>query len=407
MTLPAAATVVLAAVFAGCFAACVYLYFGYPALIWLVARSRPRPLRPAPGAEPPTLSVIVPAFDEEAVIGEKLANTLAADYPPERLEVLVASDGSTDGTEAIVARHAAADRRVRLLALPRRGKAAALDAAAAAARGDVLVLTDANALVEPDAFARLAAPFADPAVGGVCGRKRYRLGRGADATELGENLYWRYDQWIKERESRAGSVFAADGTLYALRRSLYVPIADPAQADDIALSARVVLQGRRLLFEPGAVAWEEAPADGRAELARKVRVTNHSVRALWSLGRPLWTSGFYSLELLSHKLFRHLVPFLLLPMLASHLLLAAGAPGTVGAAARWLLVPHLGFYALAAAGYLLRGRPAGRRRPLSVPYYFTLVNTAALLGVLSILAGRRLRAWTPRSGGEASKGSLP
>lgn len=404
LPLPPTAVALLAAVFAVCFAACAYLYFGYPALIWLVARLQPRPLRPAPGAAPPRLTVIVPAFDEEAVIDEKIDNTLAADYPPDRLEVLVVSDGSADRTEPIVAARAAADARVRLLALPRGGKALALNAAAAAAGGDVLVLTDANALVDGDALARLAAPFADPEVGGVCGRKRYRAGRGADATELGENLYWRYDQWIKERESRAGSVFAADGTLYALRRDLYVPIADPAQADDIALSARVVLQGRRLVFEPRAVAWEEAPAEGRAELARKVRVTNHSVRALWNLGGALWTSGFYSLELLSHKLFRHLVPFLLLPMLASHLLLAA-APGAAGRAARWLLVPHLGFYALAVAGFLLRRLPVGRRRPLSVPYYFSLVNTAALLGVLSILAGRRLRAWTPRSGLEDRKGT--
>ncbi|HEX6203266.1 MAG TPA: glycosyltransferase family 2 protein [Thermoanaerobaculia bacterium] len=404
MSLPPLVVALLAAVALACFAVVAGLYFGYPALVWLAARLRPRPLSPAPGAEPPRLTVIVPAFDEAAVIGEKIDNTLAADYPADRLELLVVSDGSTDATEAIVAGRAARDRRVRLLALPRGGKALALNAAAAAAGGDVLVLTDANALIDPAALARLAAPFADPEVGGVSGRKRYRSGRGADATELGENLYWRYDQWIKEQESRAGSVFAADGTLYALRRELFVPIADPAQADDIALSTRVVLQGRRLLFEPAAVAWEEAPAEGSAELARKVRVTNHSVRALWNLGGALWTSGFYSLELLGHKLFRHLVPFFLLPMLAAHLVLAAAA-GPVGEAARWLLVPHLGFYALAVAGSLLRRRPLGRRRPFSVPYYFTLVNTAAFLGVVSILAGRRLRAWTPRSGLEHRKGT--
>ena len=397
----------LFAVFLGCLAACVYLYFGYPAIVWWRARYRPRPVRAVAGAPLPSLTVVVPAFDEEAVIGDKVANTLAASYPADRFEMLVVSDGSTDGTEAIVAERSAADPRVRLLALPRGGKAAALDAAAAAARGEILVLTDANALVEPDAFERLAAPFADPEVGGVCGHKRVRVGGGADTTGRGENLYWRYDQWIKRQESRAGSVFAADGTLYALRRSLYVPIADPAQADDIAVSARVVLQGHRLLFEPRAVAWEDAPEEGRAELLRKVRVTNHSVRALWNLGSDLWTSGFYSLQLLSHKLFRHLVPFFLLPMLAAHLLLAVAGDGGWGAAARWLLVPHLGFYALALAGLLLRHRPAGRLRPLSVPYYFTLVNTAAFLGVLAVLAGRRLHAWTPRSGGGKPKGTEP
>lgn len=374
-------------IFAVTLAASLYVYFGYPALIFLVSRLRPRPFRR--GGEP-TVTVLVPVYNEEGVIADKIANTLALDYPPDRLETLVVSDGSTDGTEAIVGRFG---DRTRLLSLPRSGKAFALNEGARAARGEILVLTDANTLLEPGSLRPLVDPFADPEVGGVCGNKKQRPPAGADTTAEGEDLYWRWDKWQKALESRAGSIFAADGTLYAVRKELYVPIEDPAQADDIAISARIVLQGRRLLYEPRAVAWEEAPAEGRDEFRRKVRVTNHSVRALWNLGRGLWTSGFYSVELLSHKFFRHLVPFFLIPLFLSNAVLAAGSP-----VFRILFAGQVLFYGLALAGFALRGTRLGRAKPFTVPYYFCLVNAAAFLGVLSILRGRRLRAWTPRSG---------
>jgi cellulose synthase/poly-beta-1,6-N-acetylglucosamine synthase-like glycosyltransferase len=386
----------LAVLFALSAVAVGYLYLGYPLLLVVLARLRPRPV--AAGLVRPAVTVVVPAHDEEAVIGEKLESCLAQDYPADRLEVLVVSDGSTDRTEEIVRARVGRDPRVRLLAIPRSGKAAALDQGALHATGEILVLTDANALLGPGSLVRLVEPFADPEVGGVCGRKRYRRGRGVDATELGENLYWRWDQWQKSLESRIGSVFAADGALYAVRRGLYVPMADPAQADDIAISARIVLQGRRLLFEPGAVAFEEPPAEGREELRRKVRVTNHSVRALLNLGRRLWTSGFYSVELLSHKLLRHLAPFPLLALVATSLALALRLDGAAGAFFRLCLAFQLGFYALGLAGFLLRGTRVGRLRFLSIPYYFSMVNLAALLGVLSILRGARTVRWAPRQG---------
>jgi cellulose synthase/poly-beta-1,6-N-acetylglucosamine synthase-like glycosyltransferase len=380
--------------FGGSFALCAYVYFGYPALIFVLSRLSPRPVRRGPGQ--PSVSLIIPAYNEGAAIEEKIRNSLALDYPRDRLEVLIVSDGSTDDTEAVVARHAA--EGVRLLALPRGGKAAALNAGARAARGEILVLTDANATLEPAAVARLVACFADPEVGGVCGNKKYGSARGADATAGGENLYWRYDKWQKGLESAHGSIFAADGALHALREELYVPIADPAQADDIALSTRVVLQGRRLVFEPLAVAWEDAPVEGKGEFERKVRVTNHSVRALLNLGWALVGSGFYSVELLSHKLLRHLVPFFLVVLLLSNAFVAVSHPFF-----RVVLLGQAVFYASALAGFALRRTWVGRRKLLSVPYYFCLVNAAAFVGVLSILGGRRIRAWTPRSGLPAPK----
>jgi cellulose synthase/poly-beta-1,6-N-acetylglucosamine synthase-like glycosyltransferase len=172
-----------------------------------------------------------------------------------------------------------------------------------------------------------------------------------------------------------------------------VPVEDPAQADDIAISCRVVLQGYRLVYEPLAVTYEYSPLEGRRELARKIRVTNHSVRALLNLGHRLWTSGFYSFELLSHKLFRHLVPLVLIPLFAANLLAMKGSVVFLV-----LMVLQILFYLLALAGFYLRTSRLGRWRVLSVPYFFSLVNLAALLGILEILRGRRVTAWSPRSG---------
>jgi biofilm PGA synthesis N-glycosyltransferase PgaC len=365
----------------------LYVYFGYPALLLALARLRPRPV--AEGAITPSMTLIVPTFNEEAVIEGKIRNTLALDYPQEHLELLILSDGCTDDTCAIAAGFAG--DVVRLVELPRGGKAAALNRGAAESRGEILVFTDANVELAPDALRMLARSFADPAVGGVSGKKKYVVRRGGDTTEQGENLYWRWDQWQKSLESTIGSIFAADGTLYAVRRSLYVPIDDPAQADDIAISARVVLQGHRLLFDPRAVAYEEAPAEGAAELRRKIRVTNHSVRALLNLGPALWTSGFYSVELLSHKLVRHLIPFFLILIALSSLWLARSSH-----LFRLVVVLQAGFYLLAIIGALLRHHRGGAFRVFSVPYYFCLVNTAAFLGVLSIARGARVREWSPR-----------
>jgi cellulose synthase/poly-beta-1,6-N-acetylglucosamine synthase-like glycosyltransferase len=367
----------------------VYVYAGYPALLFLLSRLRPRPHRGAPCE--PAVSILLPIYNEERILAEKLRNTLALDYPAERLEILVLSDGSTDRSEAVV--RGVAGERVRLESLPRVGKLRALSHGASIASGEVLVFTDATAMLQPDALRLLLEAFADPEVGGVCGNKVQVGPDQADSTGRGEGIYWRYDKWQKSLESRLGSIFAADGTFYAIRRHLYPRIDDPAQADDIAISARVVLQGYRLVYEPRAVALEEAPAEGREELSRKIRVTNHSVRALLKLGRGLWGSGFYSFELISHKLLRHLAPFFLILLLVTSLLLARQGP-------LYLLVAggQVGFYLLAVCGWWLRHRAIGRLRPFAIPYYFCLVNAAAFLGVLSIAGGLRLRAWNPRGG---------
>jgi cellulose synthase/poly-beta-1,6-N-acetylglucosamine synthase-like glycosyltransferase len=380
---------VAAGVFGVSLLACGYVYAGYPALIYALSRWRRRPVRKA--ATFPRLSIVIPVYNEEEVLRPKLQNTISLDYPGPQPDVIVVSDGSTDGSEVITREFVA--HGVRLVMLPRGGKARALNEGVRCAAGDIIVFTDANCLLDRNSLVSIAQNFADPDVGGVCGNKKYVVKGGSDTTEAGENLYWRYDKWQKQLESDIGSVFAADGTLYAIRRELYVPLSDPAQADDIAISTRVVLQGYRLIYEPAAVAWEEAPVEGREEFLRKIRVTNHSVRALLNLGPALWASGFYSVELISHKLLRHFAPFFLIALFGSSVVLSRTGRLFAGAAGA-----QAAFYSLAGAGYRLRHRRAGQHRAFTVPYYFSLVNAAALIGILSIVVGKRLHAWNPRGG---------
>jgi cellulose synthase/poly-beta-1,6-N-acetylglucosamine synthase-like glycosyltransferase len=377
------------ALFVAALTGCLYAYAGYPLLLFVRSRLRPWPV--LQGRPDVSVSVIVAAHNEASIIEEKIRNTLSLDHAPDRLELIVASDGSTDGTDAIVEH--VADERVRLLGLPRAGKINALNRAALEAHGDILVFTDANVMLDPDAVRHLVRNFADPDVGGVCGEKRLRGAAGGDATGRGEGLYGRYDRWVKRLESRGGSVYAADGCMYAIRRDSFEPVRHLWQADDIAISARVILRGLRLVYEPAAVCYEEAPADGVAELRRKARVANHTTRAVLNLWRELPRAGFWAVQLVSHKLVRYMVPVWLILLLGCNLPLANGSPLFAA-----ILVAQVMFYALALAGWLFRSSAPGQTRLLSVPYFFTLVNAAALMGLVGVLRGHRHATWAPRGG---------
>ena len=372
-----------------CAAVCVYVYLGYPALLWVLSRVREQPVRA--GDYTPLASFVIAAYNEEHNIAAKIENSLSLDYPADKIEVLVVSNGSTDRTDEIV--RGWNDPRVRLLALPQPGKMQALNEGARAATGEILVFTDADFLLDRHTLRLMASKFADPTVGGVCGARNTSVRREGDATSEGEGLYARWDKWQKTLESRIGSVFAADGLLYAIRKPLYTPIADVHAADDIWVSTRVPIQGYRLLFEPNATAYELASVQAEQEFRRRIRVTNHSVRGLLTLGSHLFTHGFYSLELLSHKLVRHFIPFFLVPLFLVSALLANARPIYLLA-----FLAQVALYALAFVGWALRGRPAGRAKPFFIPYFFCFVNGAALFGLLSILKGGRTAAWVPRGG---------
>ena len=376
-------------VFWVCLAVCVYIYFGYPGMLYVLSKIRPKPVRA--GDITPSVTFVIAAYNEEEVIAEKITNSLSVDYPADRIEVLVASNGSVDRTDEIV--RTFKDPRVRLLSLPQPGKMNALNEAVKIARGELLVFTDADFLLDPHTLRLMASKFADPEVGGVCGSRNTNVRREGDATGEGEGLYARWDKWQQTLESRIGNVFAADGLLYAIRRELYTPIADVHASDDIYVSTRVVLQGYRLLFEPEATAFERARVQSEQEFRRRIRVTNHSVRALLTLRSHLFTHGFYSLELLSHKLIRHLIPFFLIPMFIASAILA---PRTLVYAVAF--GGQVAVYGLALVGWMLRNRPIGRAKPLFVPYFFCFVNAAAFFGLLSIARRRNITAWVPRGG---------
>lgn len=379
--------IVAKVVFWFCLTVCVYIYFGYPALLWLVSRFRSRPVRE--GDVTPRATFVIAAYNEEKNIAAKIENTLSLDYPPEQLEVLVVSNGSTDRTNDIVRSYN--DPRVRLIALPQPGKMEALNEGVRQATGEILVFTDADFFLDHHTLRVIGRKFNDPEVGGVCGARNTSVQREGDATGEGEGMYARWDKWQKVRESRIGSVFAADGLLYAIRRELYVPITDTAQADDMAISMRIPPQGYRLLYDPNATAYEKAVVTAKEEFRRKIRIANHSVSALLKLGAPLVTSGFYSVELLSHKLVRHFIAYFLIPLFVANVFLArAGVIYTLA------LIGQVAIYTLAIAGAVLRNRPLGRSRIFTVPYYFCFVNAAAFIGILTMLRRRKLTAWSSR-----------
>jgi cellulose synthase/poly-beta-1,6-N-acetylglucosamine synthase-like glycosyltransferase len=363
-----------------------WVYVGYPLALGLLGRLRPRPRRRAP-LEPP-LSVIVAAHDEAQVIANKVANVLASDYPAALLELIVASDGSDDGTPDVACRAGA----TRVLDLPRVGKLAALNRAVEVSGGEILVFTDADSLFERRTLRTLISNFADEDVGGVAANVVRSVEEDGRPVARGEGLYWRYERLIKRLEDRVGSVVSASGHLYAVRRRFFTPSGLTAGTDDFVISSQVVRAGGRLAFDEHAIVLVATPEEGGTELRRKVRVMNRGLRAALALGAALapTQTGLYALEVVFHKLLRRLVAFLLVAMLASSVVLVARDR------AWWIaLAPQLAFYALAGAGALLAPTRWGRLKPLWIPYFFCLANGAAALAVLSLLAGVRFERWDP------------
>jgi cellulose synthase/poly-beta-1,6-N-acetylglucosamine synthase-like glycosyltransferase len=337
----------------------------------------------------PQVSMIIAAYNEDEVIGHKLDNILSLDYPQDRLEVLIASDGSDDDTNAIVRNYK--DPRIKLLALPRRGKAPALNAAVAAARGEILVFSDANSMFAPDAIKALARPFADPCVGGVAGNQCYLKNKHRSNND-GERGYWSFDRKLKQFQSRAGNAVSATGAIYAIRRHLFQQVPGGV-TDDFFISTGVITQGHRLVFAADAIAYEPVAGSSTKEFRRKVRVITRGLQAV-ILRRELlnpFRYGFYALQLLSHKVLRRLVVFPLLVIFLLSPLLWSRSPFYQA-----LTLAQLGFYGAATLGMVLDGTRWGRLKLFTIPYFFCMVNAACLLAALNILRGRHIEFWEPQ-----------
>ena len=370
----------------------VYVYAAFPLLVMIMGAVRRRHVHKRSIA--PKVSLIIAAYNEEAVIKTKLDNALALEYPRDALEVLVASDGSSDATEAIVAGYQAAG--VRLLALPRRGKIHALNHAVLQATGDILVFSDANTMFRADALRTLVANFADAEVGGAAGNTGYLVKPGSQSSSYGESLYWRYDTWLKVLESATGNVVSAHGGIYAVRRELYSAIPSAAVTDDFAISTAVIARGYRLVFEREARAYEVAVGQAGREFGRKVRLMTRGLRAVLfrrALLNP-FRYGFYSLVLFSHKVLRRLLPFALLLLFISSIGLSKS-----GSIYFFAAVAQAGFYSLAAAGCLLKNLPAGKAKLLYISFFYCLANAAALVAVIRLATGQKVELWQPQRHG--------
>lgn len=369
-------------------ASIVYAYLGFPLVVALVGWLRNKIVRRKPFA--PRISVIIAAYNEEKNIGSKLKNTLALEYPKELLDIVVASDGSTDATEAIVQKYEA--EGVRLLCLPRQGKIAALDKAVAGSRGEIIVFTDATTMVDAGALRVLMQNFSDETVGGVSGNQRHTRNGDRDIKNKGEMLYWRYDKWLKQLESRTGSIVSANGAFYAIRRALYKPPASKLVTDDFFISTGVIAQGYRLVYEAEAIAVDPPAERAEMEFTRKVRIINSGLVGVYirrALLNP-FRYGIYSLILFSHKILRRFVPFLMIMLFGSSIALSNEGVFYGGAT----IVQGL-FYVLALSGLLLRESKLGKWKIFYVPFFYCLANVAAFVAVLRLARGERVRLWEP------------
>jgi cellulose synthase/poly-beta-1,6-N-acetylglucosamine synthase-like glycosyltransferase len=367
-------------------AALFYTYAGYPLLVYVMSSLRPRTVKRSEIL--PTVTLVITAYNEARHLREKLENTLALDYPPALLEIIVASDCSSDRTDEIA--HEFQNRGVKLVRQSERlGKTAAQNAAVDQASGEIILFSDATSLYQRDVVRMLMPSFADPGVGCVAGRLVYvdpvesHVGRGARS-------YWSYESFLKNHESRAGSLIGASGCLYAVRRSAYVPLYHEACSDFI-IATKMVEQGLRAVYEPLAVCTEETNRQSGREMKMRVRIIAQTFTDLWrhrAMMNPL-RRGFYALQLLSHKVMRYFVPFFLLALLAATGILARGSVSF-----QVLLALQLAGYGGGVLAWLL-DRVGVRSRLLVLPQYFLLANIASLIAFYKFLRGERYARWEP------------
>jgi cellulose synthase/poly-beta-1,6-N-acetylglucosamine synthase-like glycosyltransferase len=363
-----------------------YTFAGYPLLLLLVSTIRPRRVRR--GEFQTTVSIIITAYNEERDLKDKLENTLALDYPRELIETIVASDCSTDRTDEIAREYAA--HGVQLHRQPERlGKTAAQNLAVEQARGEIILFSDATSLYQPNALRAIMPSFADTTVGCVAGRLIYVDGSNSQVGK-GARSYWGYETFLKRHESRIGSLIGASGCLYAVRRSAYVPLYNEACSDFI-IATKMVEQNLRAVYESDAVCTEETNRQGGKELKMRVRIIAQTLNDLWRHRVMLnpFHGGFYSVQLLSHKVMRYLVPFFMSGLfLASTILAIKSLPY------RFILAIQLAGYACPATAWMLN-RVGISSRLLSLPQYFILANLASLIACYQFLRGERYARWEP------------
>lgn len=373
-------------------AALFYVYVGYPVLLAILAAFAPR--RTKDPLYTPRVSILIAAYNEEASIERKLRETLALEYPQDKLEILVVSDGSTDQTDSIVAH--CGDPRVRLLRVEgRRGKTNAQNEGVKQCRGDIVVFSDATAVYHPQSIRRLVSNYIDPRVGAVSGRYQYFDLNGGSPTGLGSIAFWNYENVIKLLQSRLSTLTGCSGCIYSVRKSRYVPLPDDA-CSDLVEPLNIVRNGNRVAFEDTALAYEETTASSHQEFRMRVRVATRGMRGVLSVPELLrpWQHPWTAFQLFSHKILRWLAPLFLISLFLSSGLLSRQA------GYRYFFLLQTFCYAFALLSLVA---PLYRKwKPLGLPLFFCTLNAAALVSLCEVIRGHKYTTWETIRSGEAA-----
>ena len=373
-------------VFVAAMAMIAFTYAGYPALMFVISLMFKRPVRR--DEITPRVSVIIAAYNEERDIAAKLKNTLALDYPRERMEIIVASDCSTDRTDEIVRSFSA--QGVILYRQPEPfGKTVAQNRAVEISSGEILVFSDATTMYEPDAIRKIVRDFADPEVGCVAGQLIY-VDASSSAVGKGCRSYWGYEKFLKRCESEVGTLVGVSGCMYAVRRICHARLAND-MIDDFVIATEIHLQGLRTVYEPEAIAVEDTNRRAKDEFRMRVRVIKQTLSALRRYRHALnpFRHKMFAFQMIAHKVLRYAIP---IPLIA-----ALGASGWGGSSVDWLRFAFIGQLALYGAAIVGFGGELLKIKlgPLAIPYYFVLVNAASLVALLKALYGETDVVWEP------------
>jgi cellulose synthase/poly-beta-1,6-N-acetylglucosamine synthase-like glycosyltransferase len=366
-----------------------YIYIGYPILLRYLPKRKSMVVNES--NELPRVTVLIPAFNEAAVIGQTIHNKLTQNYPADRLEIIVISDESEDGTDDIVTQIAAQDARVKLVRqVPRQGKTSGLNLAMPQANGDIVVFSDANSHYQPDAIRQLVNCFNDPEVGYVTGKMVY-VNEEGNVIGDGCSAYMKYENHLRALESQVSSVVGVDGGVDAIRKSLYQPM-NADQLPDFVLPLKVVTQGKRVIYCENALLNEESLSNSQSEFRMRVRVSLRAYWAMWDMKHLFnpFKYGLFSLQLVSHKLLRYLafIP-LFLALISNGLITGEG----------WLyqiaFITQIIFYSAAAFVSLNDGT---KNKWLALTNYFCLINIAAAMAFIKFIKREKIVIWKPRVG---------
>jgi biofilm PGA synthesis N-glycosyltransferase PgaC len=356
----------------------VFHYIGFGVLVMIIGKlfGKKNHILQIADSDLPTVSFIVAAYNEERIIEQKIKNDLGLDYPKDKLEIIVVSDGSTDSTQNIIQNLQKLSRLITALHSPeRKGKTAALNRAIALAKNEILVFSDANSFFKADALKKLVRHFNDPRIGGVCGRKSILFHEGRKAS-LGDRLYWIYESYLKQAESHLGSIATADGEIFALRKRLFKPVSEKLINDDLVITLNIIQQDYRVIYDQSAITEEEASLSLKDDFNVKSRMVYGGLQIIalyFSVLNPL--KSWFGLQFFFHKTLRYLMWILLIGILTSNILLI---PMQNSFYTTFVALQIL-FYLMALTGFLLDRKqlPTGI---LYLPYYYCNVNVAAAKG---------------------------